>query len=282
MGVFFGIAGLIGFLGFAVKYLKWYWLISGYNTASPERKKQYDIAGLSRLSGNFSFLLAGMMVAAGVFTWLKMDIALLVEMGLVFLSICILLVKAQKFDGAALRPDGRLKPGPKTTLLLLSIFIVFIYGMLIYGALPTAVEASPEALVIKGMYGTEVPWASVREVTLLNALPKIAYKANGYNLGTRLKGFFRLRSGGRVRLFIINGRPPYIDIVTERERIILNLQEPEETRRLYQRIRTRKGGRSRARGQRPLHNRSAYFHFPRERGEGLGRTPSPATILCNL
>jgi len=239
MWVFFGLAGLFALLGYAVKYRKCYWLISGYNTASPQRKQEFDLAGLSRLMGNCAFLLAAMLIVAGILTWLKQDDLLLIEMGLVFVAICSLMVKSQKYDKGALRPDGRLKPGVKLVLALIICFFLMVYGLIIYGALPAAIEITPEALKIGGMYGTAVPWDSIAEVKLLNKLPPLAYKAHGFDLGTKRKGFFRLQAGGRVRLFVINSRPPYIDLGTKQERIILNLREPWETMALYTEIRKR-------------------------------------------
>jgi hypothetical protein len=37
-------------LGALIKYAKWYWLIAGYNTATPEEKKNIDIEALARSS----------------------------------------------------------------------------------------------------------------------------------------------------------------------------------------------------------------------------------------
>ncbi|MFU0827925.1 MAG: hypothetical protein ACFWTJ_10435 [Lachnoclostridium sp.] len=45
--------------GILIKYKKCYWLISGYNTSSKEKKKNIDIAGLSKFTGNFCFIIAG-------------------------------------------------------------------------------------------------------------------------------------------------------------------------------------------------------------------------------
>lgn len=45
-------------VGWLIKYKKVAWLISGYNTASPEKKKEYDIEKLCNYMGNFLFILA--------------------------------------------------------------------------------------------------------------------------------------------------------------------------------------------------------------------------------
>ena len=51
-------AALLFIIGWLVKYKKITWLISGYNTSNKEKKETYDIDKLTRLFGNFLFLLA--------------------------------------------------------------------------------------------------------------------------------------------------------------------------------------------------------------------------------
>lgn len=51
-------AGILIVVGWLVKYRQVTWLISGYNTASKEKKKTYDTEKLTRHFGNFMFLLA--------------------------------------------------------------------------------------------------------------------------------------------------------------------------------------------------------------------------------
>jgi hypothetical protein len=46
--------------GWLIKYKKATWLISGYNIASRREKERYDVEKLTRLMGNFVFLLAGL------------------------------------------------------------------------------------------------------------------------------------------------------------------------------------------------------------------------------
>ncbi|MDW7656229.1 MAG: DUF3784 domain-containing protein [Bacillota bacterium] len=67
--IFLSIAVLIFIIGVFVKYKKVTWLISGYNTASNEKKAEYDIAKLTKYFGNFLFVLAGSFSMWGI-VWL--------------------------------------------------------------------------------------------------------------------------------------------------------------------------------------------------------------------
>ncbi|MFH5834709.1 DUF3784 domain-containing protein [Proteiniclasticum sp. C24MP] len=50
-------AGLLFLMGWLIRYKRKTWLISGYNTASKKEKEKYDLDKLTRLMGNFLFML---------------------------------------------------------------------------------------------------------------------------------------------------------------------------------------------------------------------------------
>jgi hypothetical protein len=56
IGVFFILIGL------AVHVFKWYFLISGYNTMSKEKKANVDTEGLGRLMGIYSYVNGGVFI----------------------------------------------------------------------------------------------------------------------------------------------------------------------------------------------------------------------------
>lgn len=64
--IFFIPATLLIIIGWFIKYKKVIWLISGYNTASKEKKAQYDIDKLCKHMGNFLFALAGILLMMAV------------------------------------------------------------------------------------------------------------------------------------------------------------------------------------------------------------------------
>ena len=60
IGIFFILLGL------AVHIFKWYFLISGYNTMSKEKKANVDTEGLGRLMGIYSYVNGGVFIVMGV------------------------------------------------------------------------------------------------------------------------------------------------------------------------------------------------------------------------
>lgn len=64
--IFFFPAALLTLMGYLIKYRKATWLISGYNVASPQKKERYDTDKLCALTGNFIFILSGILYAMAV------------------------------------------------------------------------------------------------------------------------------------------------------------------------------------------------------------------------
>ena len=65
-GGFLGVAALLGLIGYLIRFRRWAWLISGYNTSSKAAKARYDVVALTRGVGNFVFGLAAIMLAGGL------------------------------------------------------------------------------------------------------------------------------------------------------------------------------------------------------------------------
>lgn len=53
-------------MGIAIRVFKWYFLISGYNTMSKEKKDKVDIEGLARFMGMYLYANGAAFLAAGI------------------------------------------------------------------------------------------------------------------------------------------------------------------------------------------------------------------------
>ena len=66
-----GMALLLMLLGYLVKYKRWSWLITGYNTSSRQEKASYDVEALCSSVGNFLFVLAGILLVTSLGEFLQ-------------------------------------------------------------------------------------------------------------------------------------------------------------------------------------------------------------------
>ena len=98
-------------IGLAVHVFKWYFLISGYNTMSKEKKANVDTEGLGRLIGIYSYANSGVLIAMGVLDALGLKLPLTLVIVFFSISTIYLLIKAQKYDGNIYDENGKLRKG---------------------------------------------------------------------------------------------------------------------------------------------------------------------------
>lgn len=223
--------------GVLVKHFKTYWLISGYNTMSKEKKKNVDIEGLSKLVGNFCFGLAALILIAGVLMMAGKSLAAGIASALIVPASIYMLITAQKYDGNTRNPDGTMNTKTKVIIGSISAFLVITLigvGVLIYQSnKPSEFVVADGYLEIKGMYGEKINVKDIEEVVLKDSLPEITYKSNGSALGNKMKGNFKLKDIGDAKLFLDTSKPPFIYVVRNGKTIILNCDSAEETTELF-------------------------------------------------
>lgn len=227
-------------LGYLVRYRKMYFLISGYNTMSAEKKQKVDVEQLAKLMGNCLFLMGGLISLGMILISLEQAALGLTAFLLVLPVVTYLLVSGQKYDGNTRAPSGRMKPGVKILLGVLIGGLLLAAGLGIYslidGNRSLDVEVNDSTVTIKGLYGLTIDRAKITKVSLHDTLPKIRARTNGMAMGSFLKGHFTMDIYGAVRLYIEAKRPPFILIEWSEKPVIFNLNTVEETRALYERL----------------------------------------------
>lgn len=94
---------------------------------------------------------------------------------------------------------------------------------------PPQFEVTGNQLNISGMYGLETKVSSVK---LLEELPTIKMKTNGFSLGENKRGNFNLEEFGQCKLFIESMAGPFIYIETNDKPIIISTQSRAKTEEL--------------------------------------------------
>jgi len=224
-------------LGICVKYFRMYWLISGYNTMSAEKKRNVDVVSLGNLMGLFCFVLAGLIFLLMLF--LTLDQVGLAIAAAVFMMAAIIyfMISSQKYDANTRNWDGTMKLRSKIVLGGTVAFLVIVFigiGILLYqGQQAPVYTVSSSSLEISAIYGETLNFKDIKALSISDKLPEIQMKTNGSALGSILKGYFLMEDLGEVRLFLNADVPPYITIVTAEETIILNTGETDKTKALY-------------------------------------------------
>ena len=228
------------FMGLSVHVFKWYFLISGYNTMSKEKKANVDTAGLGRLMGIFGYFNGGVSLIMALVMALGFRPVHTPAIVLFVLSTILLLIKAQKYDGNIYDQDGKLRKGAGKEFIIPAVIgvvtLVFVGVLLFFSSQSTKVTVLEEGLEIQGMYGDLYTWESISNVELIEELPTIELRTNGSALGSKLKGHFRTTEMGSVKLFVDTDKPPYILLETDEGNIIFNLDDERATEEIFKEI----------------------------------------------
>jgi len=108
-------------LGIPVRFFKQYWMISGYNRASPEEKKKYDIEGLAQHLGNGLLALGFLFLFASIAMYAEQFLLLNIFIGCFVLVSFLMVIGGQKFLPRFLHPP----PGKEKFLFQRFIQIIF-------------------------------------------------------------------------------------------------------------------------------------------------------------
>ena len=227
-------------MGLMVHIFKWYFLIAGYNTMPKEKKVNVDTEGLGRLMGIFMYLNGGIFIFMGLLEALGFKPSFLPAIIFFIVSTIFLLIRAQKFDGNIYDNEGKVRKGAWKGFVIPSgiglVALIFVGVLLFFSSRPTVVNVLEEGINIEGMYGGVYSWDSIRGVELKGELPTIVLRTNGSALGSSLKGYFRTKELGEVKLFVDSDISSFVYLDTDDGVVIFNLKSVKETRKVFEEI----------------------------------------------
>ena len=208
-------------------------LISGYNTLSPEKKKNVDIKGLSTYLRN-GLVLIGLatIIIPTVFFWTGLILLANISMlAIILLGVLAIVILSQKFD--------RNKKGVRQVFayLILGITIAFVASVIFYGMKPVKITIQEQTMRIEGMYGCTINLTDFEEIKLIESMPKILVRTNGFHLGTIYKGYFALAGSPKVKLFIQSHHGPFLKLTTKNHEVFfINYVEISDTESLHKKL----------------------------------------------
>lgn len=244
------VSGLLILMGVAIKYLKLNDLIAGYNISSREEKEYMAKKGIGDFIGR-QLVFMGLAWPSGYL----LKVAGLVwgiEIGIGFMIIIVIytLVKAQDFspppefyeEHPHLKPAAGNSKVQKYILLASVAFTIFILAWVGWSASPSHFTFDNKSMKISGDYGLTINYSDIKSIKLDTHDLEIGFKTNGNDAGTIRKGHFMVKGRGKSLLFVRSYKtPPFIiiDLKNGSETIIINQKDPQETRQLFQQIKSR-------------------------------------------
>lgn len=210
-------------------------LISGYNTMTKEQKGNVDIESLSSLMKN-SFIAIGLTIIVGsyFFNWIGFPlIASFVIIGSILGGVIIMIVKSRKFY------KDQSNKNWKSVYVILGIAILFVFGMLYHDSRPVEMIISRKSVIIGGAYGVELSVEDIQEVKLVEKIPAITLRMNGFSFGPIKKGNFNLEEYGNCKLFLHSDSNLYLIIIGKNgAKTIINHEDKRETEKEFKRLKS--------------------------------------------
>ncbi|MEZ5000882.1 MAG: DUF3784 domain-containing protein [Bacteroidales bacterium] len=183
------------------------YLLSGYNTMSEEERKNIDIVPFVKYFRRFHLFLGISFLLGG--SYLIFFVSR--EAGGVFLGVYPILAYIFFIWHSQRYSRGMNQSGHRTGIYILFITLVFIGVIYARGLKQNDLLIKEDLVQITGSYGEKIEISEIESLSLVNELPGIRIKTNGFAVEPG-KGLFQNRKGGdckaynKLRFWTI---PPY-------------------------------------------------------------------------
>lgn len=228
--------GLFAFFAYLILNRRAYLFISGFATR-PEKEQEQLIEngypqGVGRL---FLIIAAGLLLLMPLgMTGFRYTFELQLAYMLLMLFGGLILLSRREV------PHKR-KRALRTSVIMAAVVIGGISALLFTGARQPDVTFGDSAMEISGMYGETIPYSDIRSMKLLDDLPEVRYKENGFGFADYAKGRFSVEGHGSSLLFVDTKQSPVLLIETAGRPVFITGDRPGETkswhRKLEQKVR---------------------------------------------
>jgi hypothetical protein len=207
-------------------------LLSGYNTMSEQERENVDIIGYVTFFRKFYRVFSVVYFFGGaiLFYFVNTDVA-----GVFMVIAPLVAVLIQSLKSATYTIENNNKSAKVVGSLLVGI-ILLVIGLLWLGYKENELVLENNDLKITGIYGETIPLNAIDSIALVNELPEISVKSNGFALGTASKGHFKTKDGEPVKLLINQKSGPYILIQKADNSKLYYSSKKLSTIRLYQQL----------------------------------------------
>ena len=119
--------------------------------------------------------------------------------------------------------------------LMIGIISLMTIVLLVLFRQKTKFEIFSDLIIISDFaYPANIPNYAIKSISMVEKLPKVMMRSNGYG-GLRMwKGIFRILGGKRALFYVEDHfKGPLIKIETVRESVYINFKDKEQTHQLY-------------------------------------------------
>ncbi|OIU71819.1 DUF3784 domain-containing protein [Rossellomorea aquimaris] len=230
IGIQLFVIALFTLLGWAIRYKKVYELISGYAARSEEEKEELIRNGYPQKNGSLLLLTALGMLLLLPLALTHFRFTMEVQFGFMLIFLMGGMIYLSKYEV----PRKRRRSYWISSILMAAVFAL-IGGITFIGYQKNELIVSKDSFQITGMYGDKWDKGKIETVELLDEMPEVTWKINGFGLSKKAKGVFKVKDYGRSLLFI-KKESSYIYVKVKNQHLFINGGSPEETRLWYEEL----------------------------------------------
>lgn len=208
------------------------YLLSGYNTLPEKERNKVDIKSYIPFFRKFHLFLGLSLLVAGLILNQLSPNAGGVFLALYPIAAYIFFIWKSRefFKGINSRWNA-------IGALTLVVVLTGVGGLMITGFREDSLLLKQDALELEGPYGEILTLSEIERIKLVEELPEITFKANGFAMGNIRKGYFSTRNEGKVKLILNSRKAPFILIRKKSgEAIYYSSDEASENTGLYKEI----------------------------------------------
>jgi hypothetical protein len=183
-------------------------MMSGYQKLSAEDKRAFKLTEFVRFFRKFHFIVGGMIMVLSplLFFFVGEDANSILIIVFPLLAYIFFIIKIKFYTPASQQLALNFALG-------LMIVVSLGAAVMFYRSIqPGTILVHGHSLEITGIYGKTIDYVDIEEVVLVDSIPAITLKTNGFESSTVKKGWFKTRSGEKVKLFLTDANPPYLFI----------------------------------------------------------------------
>lgn len=180
--------------------------LSGYNTMPEEECKAFNLASFIPAFRKFNLILGVSLFVIGSI------ISLLIGNSTagVFLAVYPILAYIWFLWIGKKYSKGKTLKRNKIGIAILIVMPIFIIILMSTGFRENKIVVSSAGIIISGMYGEKIVASKIETVCLTDGLPSISLRTNGFAMENVRKGYFKTKTGEKVKLILNSEQPPFL------------------------------------------------------------------------
>ncbi|WP_346934614.1 DUF3784 domain-containing protein [Clostridium sp.] len=227
------IASLFFAVGICINKLKWYWLISGYNTMSKEEKSNVEIEALGKYMSKIFFLISIINIIGFLLNcFFNISLAIFIVLTVIILLYSI--YYCQRFD----HNPGSSKETKIVLAVVIVIMLITTIPIIAISYSPTKITITDASIKISSGANASISRDKVKSISLVDEMPKILIRTGGIGMGRIQKGNYNLEGDIGAKLFLASKEGPFIEITVDSKPSIyyINYKDKEITKTTYEDI----------------------------------------------